>query len=95
MGQEKHIPAHITPAELGMLDGNEYARVENIGDFLRFLAYVESEPEKIKMSHFWKWARSGVWRVIPFALEVATRLSPERIPYEREIHDPFKRETDE
>ncbi|GAI20839.1 unnamed protein product [marine sediment metagenome] len=83
------IPAKITSADLSGLDGNEYARIENAEDLLRFLADVEIKPAEGVMRRLWKKARAGARRMIPFALGVAHARSPERFPYRREIHDPF------
>lgn len=85
------IPAKITSVDLSALNGREYARVENAEDLLRFLADIETQPPKGVMSNLWKKAKEGARRMIPFALGVAHARSPERFPYSREVHDPFKR----
>lgn len=62
--------------------------VKDAEGFIRFLVFFEGKSiglrgKEVPISKFWSHARSLVLLTIPLALERASQMSVERVPYER------------
>jgi hypothetical protein len=85
LGCDIYFESPVAPYNASYLWGQqEYSKIKNVADFLRFMAYVEEQPrdnEKgYNLSYFWKLALESILIVSSKSLEVSTHISAELVP---------------